>query len=908
MPRPATSSRAVYPAHREADVVLRDGSTVHVRPVRRNDREALKKFLERLSTDSRSLRFFSLGVNLDGAAEWAADVDYERRFGLVALGGSRQAVVGHATFARDDPDDDRAEVAFEVADAYQGNGLGTILLAHLAEAAKEHGVSVFEAEVLPHNHRMVEVFRESGFAVRTRSSADVLRVEFPTEMSDDALQRFDERDCNAAAAAVRRFLRPQSVAVIGASRERGTVGGEIFHNLISTTFNGPVYPVNPRASVVQSVPAFGSVRDILADVDLAVVSVPASLVPEVARQCAGKGVGALLVISAGFAETGEEGRARQEELLGICRDAGMRLVGPNCLGVLNAAPDVRLNAMFGPLFPPHGHVGFLSQSGALGLAVIDYANELGLGLSSFVSVGNKADISGNDLIQYWESDPDTDVILLYLESFGNPRKFARIARRVGRAKPIVAVKSGRSSAGARATSSHTGALISASDVTVDSLFRQAGVIRTDTLAELFDVARVLANQPVPHGKRIAIVTNAGGPGILCADTCESRDLEVPELPDAAHEELASFLPPEASLANPLDMIATASAEHYRRALEVLARHDCADAIVAIFIPPLATRSEDVAREIRNAVDSFESPLPVVSVFMSSEGKPPELASEHGAIPAFAFPEDAARALARAVEYGTWSGSPEGAIPRFDDVRPEEAGAVIASALGRRAEWLAPDEVERLLGCYGLPVVESRAARTSDEAAAAAGELGGAVALKAVAPSLVHKTELGAVALDLPGPEAVRETAERMAGRLAEAGHKPTGFLVQRMAPPGVEMLVGVAHDALFGPVVACGAGGVTAEVMKDVAVNITPLTDRDARAMITSLRSYPLLDGFRGAPRADVESLEELVLRVGAMVEAHPEVAEMDCNPVIVSPDGAVIVDARVRVEAVAPPGPSPTV
>ena len=330
--------------------------------------------------------------------------------------------------------------------------------------------------------------------------------------------------------------------------------------------------------------------------------------------------------------------------------------------------------------------------------------------------------------------------------------------------------------------------------------------------------------------------------------------------------------------------------------------------MAIFIPPLATRSGDVAREIRDAVDSFEFPLPVVSVFMSSEGKPPELASEHGAIPAFAFPEDAARALARAVEYGTWRASPEGEIPRFDDVRPEEAGAVIASALGRRAEWLAPDEVERLLGCYGLPLIESRPARTPDEAAAAAAELSGPVALKAVAPALLHKTELGAVALDLPGPEAVRETAERISARLADAGHEPTGFVVQRMAPPGVEMLVGVAHDHLFGPVVACGAGGVTAEVMQDVAVRITPLTDLDAKAMITPLRSYPLLEGFRGGPAADVGALEEVLLRVGALVEAHPEVAEMDCNPVIVSANGAVIVDARVRVEQVAPPGPSPAV
>jgi len=341
---------------------------------------------------------------------------------------------------------------------------------------------------------------------------------------------------------------------------------------------------------------------------------------------------------------------------------------------------------------------------------------------------------------------------------------------------------------------------------------------------------------------------------------------------------------------------------------VLGRHDCADAIVAIFIPPLATRSEDVAREIRSAVDAFAQRLPVVSVFMSSEGKPPQLASEHGAIPAFAFPEDAARALARAVEYGTWCASPEGQVERFADARPEEAAAVIATALGRRAEWLAPAEVERLLGCYGLPRIESRMVGDADAAAVAGGELGGAVALKAVAPGLVHKTELGAVALGIAGAAAVREAAEGMSARLAEAGHEVSGFLVQRMAPEGVEMLVGVAHDHLFGPVVACGAGGVTAEVMKDVAVRITPLTDLDARAMVHSLRSYPLLEGFRGGPAADVASLEEVLLRVGALVEAHPEVAEMDLNPVVVSPSGAVIVDARIRVETVAPAGPSPAV
>jgi acetyl coenzyme A synthetase (ADP forming)-like protein len=706
-PPTVSIASATYPAHREADVALRDGSTVHVRPVRPSDQPDLLRFLEGLSTDSVGLRFFAAGVDLRAAAKWAAQVDYRDRLGLLALTGADHRIVGHAVYERTGTD--RAEVAFEVADALQGQGLGTILLAHLAEAAEEQAVSVFEAEVLPQNHRMIEVFRESGFGVRMRSQPDLVVVEIPTSLSPDAIVRFEERERSAAAAALDHFLRPRSVAVIGAGRKRGTVGGEIFHNLLSHAFNGPVHPVNPSAEVVQSVPAFASVAQVPGDVELAVICVPAPFVVDTARQCAQKGVRALLVISAGFGETGSEGKTRQEAVLSVCREHGMRLIGPNCLGVLNTSPEVRLDAIFGPLFPPQGNVGFLSQSGALGLAVIDYASDLGLGLSSFVSVGNKADISGNDLMQFWESDDETGVILLYLESFGNPRKFARVARRVARKKPIVAVKSGRSAAGARATSSHTGAMISASDVTVDSLFEQAGVIRTDTLAELFDVASLLANQPVPAGRRVAIMTNAGGPGILCADACDARGLEVAELPASAREELAVFLPPEASFGNPLDMIATAPAEHYRQSLEVLARHDFADTIVSIFIPPLATRSTDVADAIREAVEGFERPIPVLTVFMSTEETPAALKrdSTHAGIPSYAFPEDAARALARAADYGLWRVSPEGEVPRFADVRPEEAAAVIASALGRGAGWLEPGEVERLLRCYGLPVIESR---------------------------------------------------------------------------------------------------------------------------------------------------------------------------------------------------------
>ncbi|HYU58213.1 MAG TPA: GNAT family N-acetyltransferase, partial [Actinomycetota bacterium] len=626
---------ATYPAHREAEVVLRDGSTVHVRPVRPDDELAVRAFLAGLSDEARYFRFFSGSVNLDEQARSATRVDYRDRYGLVATFGADPRIVAHAAFVRTNVD--RAEVAFAIDGRFQGLGLGTILLGHLAEAAAENGVAVFEARVLPTNPRMIEVFRESGFPVEIRAEPGEILVEFPASLTEDALERFERREQIAAAAAMRNFLSPRAVAVIGASRSRGTIGGEVFHNLIATGFNGPVYPVNPKAEVVQSVLAFPTVGAIPGPVDLAVIVVPANAVVEAARLCGEKGVRALVVISAGFAETGDEGRERQRELLAVCRDHGMRLIGPNCMGILNTAPDVLLNATFAPNFPPVGKVGFLSQSGGLGLAVIDYANTLGLGVSSFVSVGNKTDISGNDLIQYWEGDDDTDLILLYLESFGNPRKFARISRRVGRSKPIIAVKSGRSAAGARATSSHTGALIAASDVTVDALFHQAGVIRTDTLAELFDVASLLANQPAPHGNRVAILTNGGGPGILCADACEAEGLTVPALSETVRACLSEFLPAEASLANPIDMIASASAEDYARAIETLGNDEDVDALIVMFVPPLVTRAEDVARAIREAAGSLPPTKPILTVFMSARGVPEELRGEGVRIPSFAFP-------------------------------------------------------------------------------------------------------------------------------------------------------------------------------------------------------------------------------------------------------------------------------
>jgi acetyl coenzyme A synthetase (ADP forming)-like protein len=888
------------------DVVLRDGSTVHVRPAAPHDLESMHSFLAGLSPESRRLRYFSGGVNLEWAADAAVTAARPASYGVVATRGGDGRIVAHASYvgARQG----RAEVAFEVADEIHGMGIATTLLAHLAEAAVADGIDWFDAQVLPENHAMIEVFRESGFDVRTRSLAGVIEVQFPTELSPEGRRRFDERERVAAAAAVRSFLVPASVAVIGASRRSGTVGNQVLRNLVEHRFEGPVYAINPRADHVASLPAYDSIEDVPHPVELAVVAVAADAALEAARGCARKGVRALLVLSAGFAESGPAGAERQRDLVEICRAAGMRLIGPNCLGLLNTAEAVSLDATFAPEFPPRGSIGFLSQSGALGLAIMDRAGPLGLGLSSFVSNGNKADISGNDLLEYWEEDPATQVIVLYLESFGNPRKFARIARRVGERKPILAVKSGRSAAGSKATGSHTGRIVSASELTVDALFRQAGVIRTDTLSELFDVARLIAAQPIPCGRRVAIVTNGGGLGILCADACDAAGLEVVELPQAVRTELASFLPAAAATTNPVDMIATASSDDYRRTVAAIAAADCVDSVIAIFVPPLATRSDDVARAVAEAAATADPELTVLTVFASDEPARDALVHDALRLPAYAYPEEAARALGKAAAHGVWRASPPGGVPAFDGLRGDEAAALIASALEREPGWLEPDEVQRLLSCYGIATPRSALVATPAAAVAAASGIGGPVAVKAVAPTLLHKTDAGAVALGLLGDTAVAAGAESVRSAAAAAGAEPVGYLVQAMAPAGVEMIVGVVEDPLFGPVVACGSGGTTAELARDVAVRLTPVTDVDAREMVRSLRMYPLLDGYRGAPRADVGALEEVVLRLAALIERHGEVVEVDLNPVIVSPDGATVVDARVRVDHAPPPKPWPAV
>lgn len=711
-----------------------------------------------------------------------------------------------------------------------------------------------------------------------------------------------ERDKAAAIASLKSFLEPRAIAVIGASRKKGTIGNQLFHNILHQELNGIVYPVNPNAEMVASVKTYPSVLDIPGKVDLAVVIVPAENALQVVEECGQKGVPSVVVISAGFRESGAEGRARQEKLLEVVRRYGMRLLGPNCMGIINTAPQVNMNATFSSVFPPAGNIAFSSQSGAFGLAILEYAQSLNMGLSTFVSVGNNADVSSTDLLEYWQEDPATDIILLYLESFGKPRKFARIARSITPTKPIVVVKSGRTPAGSRAAASHTGALATA-EVASEALFEQVGIIRVDTLEELFDIANLLSHQPIPSGKRVAILTNAGGPGIMTADACVARGLEFPVLSEGTISALKGFMPQQASLANPIDMTAGATAEMYRRGLELLAQDERVDIVIVIFIPPMLTESDEVAGAVREVAPQFrQCGKTLVASFMASRGGRLGLGfGEGGDVPCYTFPESAAAALGRACEYSEWLKRPKGVIPEPEGIDKERAGEIIISTMERntvRPLWLDAVSAARLLGAYGIHTVTSKSAGTAGEAVRAAEEIGFPVALKLDAASIVHKTEVGGVVLDLRSPKEVERAFVRIRERLKRKGlaGEMLGVTVQQMISGGVEVIVGVTQDSSFGPLIMLGMGGIYTELFKDVTFRIHPLTDMDAREMVRSVKAYQLLAGWRGAKPSDVGSLEELLLRISAMVEDLPQIVELDLNPVKVLERGRgyVVVDVRV--------------
>jgi acetate---CoA ligase (ADP-forming) len=875
MKEPRLASRGEDQAAGAVDVIVKDGGTLRLRPPASADEDAVLEFLQGLSDRSQYLRFHGIRPIDRPLAESLLDPDWVETGSLAGWLGDR--VVGVANYVRlRDPRS--AEAAFVVADAEQGRGIGTRLLEQLAERAAATGVTRFVAEVMAENRAMLSVFTGAGFDVVRELEHGEVEVSFPIAATEAFQERVEERDHVAVAASLRPFFEPCSVAVVGASRRRGSIGGELFRNVLEADFDGAAYPVNRGGEPVAGVRGYSSISEIPDEVELALICVPGPRVLEAAEEALEKGVRALCVISSGFAETGAAGAERQEQLLALVRSHGARLLGPNCLGIASSKP--KLNATFAPRSLPPGRIGFSSQSGALGLALLEQGAGR-LGFSAFVSIGNKADVSSNDLLEWWEDDPETDVVLLYLESFGNPRKFARLSRRVARRKPFLALKAGATAAGAKAASSHTAAL-AGSEAAVDALFHQAGVLRARTLEELVDVAGLLSSQPLPRGRRVGVLTNAGGLGILCADACEAAGLELPELAQETRDALAEALPGDSSVANPVDMLGSATGATYERAIPPLLADPWLDALIVLFVPPVVAGAPEVAGAIRRAVEAARSDKPVLAAVMSAEGTPLELLESD--VASFGYPESAARALGLAADRAEWLRRPVGTVPQLDGIDRAAAEAVVEAA---GEGWLDAAQTRALLDAYGIPLVAERTAASADEAVAAATEIGYPVVVKTAAPG-AHKTETGGIALDLQDEQQVREAVERIGAPV----------IVQQYLTGGTELLAGVVQDPVFGPLVAFGPGGVFAELMGDATFRIAPLTDVDAEELVTGGKAGRLVAGFRGAAPADRAALENLVHRLGRLAEDFGEVAELDLNPVIAGPDGCVAVDARVRLEA----------
>jgi acetyl coenzyme A synthetase (ADP forming)-like protein len=865
------------------DVILRDGSTLRLRPPARGDAEAILEFFNALSEQSLYLRFHGFPSLGPEVAEQVLDSNWTERGALLGslVEDDHERVVALANYVRlRDPS--VAESAFAVADTYQRRGVGTRLVEQLAERAARHGIERFVAEVLPENRKMLGVFEALGFELTRELAGGEVEITFPIARTERFEAALAERDHVAVTASLRPFFELRTVAVIGASRRRGTIGGELFRNIIEADFAGAAYPVNRDGASVAGVRGYRSIDEIPDPVDVAVICLPAAGVVEAAEQVLRHGVRAVVVISAGFAETGSEGIERQERLLALVRAHGARLIGPNCLGISVAGPS--LNATFASRSIPAGNIGFSSQSGALGLALLEAAVTRGLGMSAFVSIGNKADVSTNDLLEWWEEDAATEAILLYVESFGNPRRFGRIARRVARRKPILALKSGTSKSGQRAASSHTAAL-AGSDAAADALFRQAGVIRAETLEELIDVAALLSSRSRLRGRSVGIVTNAGGLGILCADACEAAGLDLPPLGDETVTALRAFLPAEASVANPVDMLGGATAQTYAEVLPHLLADSHLSAVIVLFVPAVSATAEEVAAAVEEVACRIDSDKPVLAVIMSSAGMPVALrGSSH--VVAFGYPESAARALGRVAERAEWLRRPQGAVPELEGFDRQRAESIVAEALsGTDDVWLDPATTRELLLAYGLPLVPERVAETVDAAVEAARELGFPTVVKTAAPG-AHKTETGGIALDLADGEAVAAAAARIGAPV----------VVQPMLKGGAELLAGLVQDPVFGPLVAFGPGGVFAELIGEAAFRIVPLTDVDAEELVTAGKAGRLVAGFRGAPAADRAALADLVLRLARLGDDIPAIAELDLNPVLALPDRCVAVDARVRL------------
>jgi len=892
MNHPVAATAGVY-------ALLADGTTVQIRPAGSGDFAAVKAMHEAMSPDNAYLRFFS--TSRTAAEREARRVTREQapdHAALLALYGAE--VAGVASYEVVSSGGGKiAEVAFAVADSMHHRGIATLLLEHLVSIARARGIESFTAETLSENISMLHVFSDAGLPVRSSRAEGVVTITIPLPADDTGKQLEDYldtvalRERSANVASLRPVFAPRSVTVIGASRRPGTVGRTVLDNIRTCGYEGQLYAVNPNARQIGGVPCFPDVASLPETPDLALLAVPPTAVPDVAEACGARGVRGLVVFTTGI-DTGQSA-----DLLAICRRHGMRLIGPNCFGI--AVPGIGLDATFAATHPAPGVAGLVMQSGGLGFAMVDHLSRLGVGISSFASVGNKLDVSSNDMLMWWEQDGQTKLALLYIESFGNPRKFGRTARRVSARMPVLTVHAGRSEAGQRAAASHTAAVASPL-VTREALFEQAGIIATPGFGEFVEATALLASQPPPAGHCVAIVSNVGGAGVLAADACTDLGLAVHHPRGQVKRQLHALIPDGGAVTGPVDTTATVSCEDFRQVLELIAADESVDAMIALVLPTGATG--DLVAAISDAtIERGQSRVPLAAVVLNQTETVRLLDAKNGKIPAYGYPEAAAGALARAATYGQWRAAPHTLVPGFGDVDAAEARALIHEFLRASPDggWLPPGDVTALLRLYGIPLVPATEARTEDDVAAAAANAGYPVVLKADIPGLVHKTDAGAVLLDLRTEYDVRAGYRRLAGRF---GARMAGVLVEPMITGGTEVIIGVQDDQMFGPLVVFGLGGVATEVLADHAARLAPLTETDADTLINSIRSAALLHGYRASPAADINALRDVLMRVSRLADDLPEVTELDLNPVIARPAGAVAVDARIRVTPQVPQDP----
>ena len=874
-----------------AYALLADGTTIEIRAARPGDFDAVRDMHTKMSPDNLYLRFFSFStIAAEREAHRVCREPAPDHDALLALLDGE--VVGCSSYECADDGSGSAEVAMAVADEVHSRGVGTLLLEHLISLARSHGVHAFTAETLVENALMLQVFADAGLPVHRTLADGVYDFTFPlpADESDAALGTYRdavaERERSADVASLRHILTPASVAVIGASRRPASIGWAILQNITTGNFPGAVYAVNPGVAELNGVRCVPSAAALPEQVDLAVVAAPAAAVPGIAGQCGQRGVRALVVITAGL-----DGAARME-LLGICRRHGMRLVGPACFGVANTS--IALDATFAARHPEPGKAGLALQSGGVGVVLLEHLSRLGIGISSFVSLGDKDDVSGNDMLLWWESDPATKLAVLYLESFGNPRKFARTARRLGRAKPVLTVNVGRSAAGRRLAAARAAAAV-APPLTRQALLQQAGVIAAANLGELLDTAALLASQPVPQGHRVAVVSNTRGGGVLAADACGDAGLRVARLAQDTRRALRDLLPPGAEVAGPVNTTAAIAPGLFRRCLELAGADPGVDAVLAL---TATTAASDLVPEVQAA----RPPVPVAATVMDQVEAVrllPGPGEDDAAVPAYAYPESAARALGHAARYGMWLASPPGRVPDLDGLRQDRARELVTGLLtdAPKGGWLPLDATAELLGCYGVPLADRVAVTTQDAAVAAAARFAAPVALKANVPGLVRRRDASAVLLNLQGADEVRRGFRSLRETF---GDRLAAVIVQPMITGGVEVMISVLQEQMFGPLVLFGLGGAAAYVLADRAARLAPLTDSDADELIRSIRAAPLLFGRPGTPAADLAALRDMVLRISQLADDLPQIAELDL-PVIARPDGARAVDGQIRIQAAEP-------